>query len=167
MVATCSFSRFEETGRELRFSSETARLSARSRPRLISIALAPATTLRRPSAKIACARIVDVVVPSPTISPVFSAACRSIRAPRFSSGSLRSNSLAIVTPSLQTIGEPHFLSINTAFDRGPRVTRTASASCAVPFSIFSRAAAWKRTCLCAMAPILRSPSPSTRGDMRP
>ena len=37
-----------------------------------------------------------------------SAACRSICAPRFSSGSFRSNSLAMVTPSLQTIGAPHF-----------------------------------------------------------
>ncbi len=30
--------------------------------------------------------------------------------------------------SLQTIGLPHFFCIRTAFDRGPRVTRTASAS---------------------------------------
>ena len=42
------------------------------------------------------------------------------RAPRFSSGSLRSNSLAMVTPSLQTIGAPHFFSIRTDFDRGPK-----------------------------------------------
>ena len=52
-----------------------------------SIALAPATTLRTPSAKIACASIVAVLVPSPTASPVRSAAWRIIRAPRFSSGS--------------------------------------------------------------------------------
>ena len=38
------------------------------------------------SAKMACARIVAVLVPSPTRSPVFSAAWRSIWAPRFSSG---------------------------------------------------------------------------------
>ena len=94
----------------------------------MSIALAPATTLRTPSAKIACARIVAVLVPSPTTSPVLSAACRSIWAPRFSSGSLRSNSLAMVTPSLQTIGAPHFFWISTDFDRGPKVTRIASAS---------------------------------------
>ncbi len=70
-------------------------------------------------------------------SPVFSAACRSICAPRFSSGSLRSNSLAMVTPSLQTIGAPHFFSIRTDFDLGPSVTRTASASCVAPRRIFS------------------------------
>ena len=53
----------------------------------MSIALAPATTFRRPSANMAWASIVAVLVPSPTMSPVFSAAWRSFRAPRFSSGS--------------------------------------------------------------------------------
>ena len=94
---------------------------------------------------------VDVLVPSPTTSPVFSAACRSIWAPRFSSGSLRSNSLAMVTPSLQTIGAPHFLWISTDLDFGPSVTRTASASCAAPRRSFSRAAERNRTCLWDMA----------------
>ena len=87
------------TGRDMAFSASTATLVARSRPRLISTALAPAATLRTPSARMAWARIVDVLVPSPTFSPVFSAAWRNIWAPRFSSGSLRSNSFAIVTPS--------------------------------------------------------------------
>ena len=62
----------------------------------------------------------------------------------------RSNSLAMVTPSLQTIGAPHFFSISTDFDFGPKVTRTASASWVAPRRIFSRAAERKRTCLCAM-----------------
>jgi hypothetical protein len=48
----------------------------------------------------------DILVPSPTLSPDFSAACRSIWAPKFSSGSLRSTSLAMVTPPLQTMGAP-------------------------------------------------------------
>ena len=52
--------------------------------------------------KIAWARMVEVLVPSPTTSPVLSAAWRSTWAPRFSSASLRSNSLAMVTPSLRT-----------------------------------------------------------------
>ena len=42
------------------------------------MALAPAATLRTPSAKIAWARMVEVLVPSPTASPVRSAASRSI-----------------------------------------------------------------------------------------
>ena len=48
-----------------------------------------------------------MLVPSPTASPVRSAAWRIIRTPRFSSGSLSSSSLAMVTPSLQTIGTPN------------------------------------------------------------
>lgn len=54
-----------------------------------------------------------MVVPSPTASPVRSAASRSICAPRFCSGSLSSTSLAIVTPSSHTMGRPNFFSINT------------------------------------------------------
>ena len=123
----------------------------------MSMALAPAVTLRTPSAKIACASTVAVLVPSPTASPVFSAACRSICAPRFSSGSRSSNSLAMVTPSLQTSGRPHFFWIRTDFDFGPSVMRTASASCWVPRRIFSRAAERNRTCLCVIA---RLPVPS-------
>jgi hypothetical protein len=115
------------------------------------MALAPAVTLRTPSAKIAWARIVAVLVPSPTTSPVFSAAWRSICAPRFCSASSRSNSLAMVTPSLQTIGAPHFFWISTDLERGPRVMRTASASCVAPRRIFSRAAERNSTCLCVMA----------------
>src|SRR5512147_488603 len=156
IVATCAFSLRTATGRESAFSASTARLQARSRPRLRSIALAPATTLRTPSANIACASSVAVLVPSPTASPVFSAACRSICAPRFSSASLRSNSLAIVTPSLQTIGVPHFFWISTDLDFGPSVMRTASANWVAPRTTFSRAAERNRTCLCAIASLLRA-----------
>ncbi len=150
IVATCAFSLRVLTGRDIVRKASMAAFAATSMPRLRSIALAPATTLRRPSAKIACARTVDVLVPSPTLSPVFSAACRSICAPRFSSGSLRSNSLAIVMPSLQTIGVPQFFWMSTDFDFGPNVTRTASHSSVAPRRIFSRAAERKRTCLWAI-----------------
>ena len=71
-------------------------------------------------------------------------------------GILESNSLAMVTPSLQTIGAPHFLSIRTDFDFGPSVTRIASASCAAPRRIFSRAADRNITRLCAIAASLWS-----------
>jgi hypothetical protein len=111
------------------------------------MAEAPATTLRRPSAKIAWARIVAVEVPSPTASPVFSAAWRIIWAPRSSSGSFSFTSLAMVTPSLQTIGPPHLRWIRTDFDFGPKVTRTASARARVPLNSFSRAVERKRICL--------------------
>jgi hypothetical protein len=77
-----------------------------------------------------------VLVPSPTISPVFSVACPNMRAPRFSSAFFKSNSFAIVTPSLHTMGAPHFFSISTDLERGPSVTRTASASWVAPRRIF-------------------------------
>ena len=157
MVATCAFSLRVLTLRDMPFNASTAARSARSSPRLMSIALAPAVTLRTPSAKIAWARSVEVLVPSPTASAVFSAACRSICAPRFSSGSRRSNSLAMVTPSLHTSGAPHFFWIRTDLDFGPRVTRTASASWVVPRRIFSRAAERNRTCLCVMGRSSKSP----------
>ena len=80
--------------------------------------------LRIPSATIAWASSVDVVVPSPTASPVRSAAPRSnLRAEVLFGILQRSNSLAIVTPSLQTIGCPQRLSISTHLDLGPSVTR--------------------------------------------
>jgi hypothetical protein len=49
-------------------------LAARSSPRFRSLALAPTTTLRTPSSHRACASTTDVLVPSPTASPVFSGA---------------------------------------------------------------------------------------------
>src|SRR6266545_840723 len=151
IVATWVFSRRVNTGRESARSAPTAATTPRSRPRFRSIALAPATTLRTPSAKIACARIVAVLVPSPTASPVRSAAWRIICAPRFSAGSLSVISLAMVTPSLQTSGTPKRFSMRTHFDRGPSVTRTASASAFTPRRIFSRASDLNSTCLYAMA----------------
>ena len=147
MAATCAFSLRVVTGRDIAFNASMAALAARSRPRFRSMALAPAATLRTPSANMACARMVEPDVPSPTTSPVRSAAWRSIWAPRFSSGSLSSSSLAMVTPSLQTSGGPHFLWIRTDLDFGPSVTRMASASCVAPRSTFSRAAERNITCL--------------------
>jgi hypothetical protein len=111
------------------------------------MALAPATTFRTPSATMAWARMVAVLVPSPTASPVRSAACRIIWAPRFSEGFSNCISLAIVTPSLQTMGGPNAFWMSTHFDLGPSVTRIASASVVAPRSTFSRASERNRTCL--------------------
>ena len=144
MVATCSRSRVVVTGREMPRSASTAVFTPRSSPRFKSIALAPATTLRTPSAKIACASRVEVVVPSPTDSPVRTAASRSICTPRFSSGSGRSMRFAIVTPSSHTIGSAYLRWIRIDFERGPSVTRTASASAVAPARIFPRASSRNR-----------------------
>ena len=45
----------------------------------------------------------------------------------------------------------HFFCISTDLDFGPSVMRTASASWVAPRRIFSRAVAWKRMFLWAMA----------------
>ena len=101
-------------------------------PRFRAIGLAPAATAFTPSRKIACARMVAVVVPSPATSEVFEATSRTICAPMFSSGSFSSISLATVTPSLVMVGPPNFFSRTTLRPLGPRVTFTASASWFTP-----------------------------------
>ena len=58
--------------------------TAFSMPCLSRTGLTPATTARRPSMKIASARMVAVVVPSPATSLVLEATSRTIRAPMFS-----------------------------------------------------------------------------------
>jgi hypothetical protein len=83
----------------------------------------------------------------------------------FSAGSSSVISLAIVTPSLQTMGTPKRFSISTHFDLGPSVTRTASESAVTPRRIFSRAADPNSTCLCVMGfsfDPLPADSPSVR-----
>src|SRR6185437_14377172 len=56
-------------------------------------------------------------------------------APTFSIGSLRSISLATVTPSLVMVGEPNFFSITTFRPLGPSVAFTASARMLTPRKI--------------------------------
>src|ERR1700729_3107139 len=82
--------------------------------------------------------MVAVVVPSPAMSEVLEATSRTIWAPMFSSGSLRSISLATVTPSLVMVGPPNFFSSTTFRPFGPRVTFTASASWFTPRRIACR-----------------------------
>ncbi len=99
----------------------------------------PAATSFTPSRKIAWARTVAVVVPSPATSEVLLATSRTIWAPMFSYASSRSISLATVTPSLVTVGEPQHFSMTTLRPLGPRVTATAFASCVTPERILLRA----------------------------
>jgi hypothetical protein len=97
-------------------------VTAFSMPRFRAIGLAPAATVLTPSRKMACARTVAVVVPSPATSEVLDATSRTICAPMFSSGSFSSISLATVTPSLVMVGEPNFFSMTTLRPLGPSVT---------------------------------------------
>jgi hypothetical protein len=99
----------------------------------------PAATSLLPSRTSAWASTVAVVVPSPATSEVLVATSFSIWAPRFSNLSSRSISLATVTPSLVTVGEPQLFSMTTLRPRGPRVTRTALASLSTPVRSRSRA----------------------------
>src|SRR5262245_46973640 len=58
----------------------------------------------------------------------------------------------MVTPSLQTIGAPNRFWISTHFERGPSVTRTASARVVAPRRTRSRASDRNSTCLYGIHP---------------
>src|SRR6516225_9461990 len=131
-------------------------------PRFISMGLAPETTARRPSLKIASARTVAVVVPSPATSLVLLATSRTMRAPMFSYLSSSSISLATVTPSLVTVGEPKLFWRMTLRPLGPSVTLTARASLDTPLRMASRASWSNAICLAAIV----SPSNSVDGSGR-
>src|ERR1041384_6176478 len=127
-----------------------ARSTALSMPRLSAIGFAPAATVFTPSRKIACARTVAVVVPSPATSEVFEATSRTICAPMFSRESLSSISFATVTPSLVMVGEPNFLSSTTLRPFGPSVTLTARLNFSMPRSSDLRASSSNNSCFAAM-----------------
>ena len=116
-------------------------------PRRTAIGLLPAAMLRVPSLKIARARTVAVVVPSPATSEVLLATSLTSLAPMFSNRSSSSTSLLTVTPSLVTVGPPNDLSMITLRPVGPMVTATASANFSTPLSIFARAGSSNNNCL--------------------
>ena len=76
-------------------------------PLLKSIGFIPAATDLHPSLKIALARTVAVVVPSPAISFVLLATYFRRLAPMFSNLLLNSTALATVTPSFVIVGAPN------------------------------------------------------------
>src|SRR5215204_564580 len=132
IVATWAISSLPLTGVALAWMSAMSASEARSIPRLSSMALAPAATLRMPSCTIAWARTVAVVVPSPATSFVLVAASFRSCAPILANGSSSSISLATVTPSWVTVGAPYFLSSATLRPLGPRVVLTALARMSTP-----------------------------------
>src|SRR2546430_10424817 len=129
------------------FSSSTTVSTACSIPRFSPIGFAPAVTFLRPPRKMAWARTVAVVVPSPAMSEVLDATSLSIWAPMFSQGSLSSISLATATPSLVMVGLPNFLSRTTFRPFGPRVTLTAWAMTLTPRRSDARASSLNRSFL--------------------
>jgi hypothetical protein len=80
---------------------------------------------------------VAVVVPSPAVSLVLLATSLTMRAPMFSNLPSSSISLATVTPSLVTRGEPKDFSRTTLLPLGPRVTFTALARVDAAEHLFS------------------------------
>lgn len=91
-------------------------------PLLKSIGFMPAATDLQPSLKMALAKTVAVVVPSPAMSFVFDDTYLIKLAPMFSNLSENSIDLATVTPSLVILGAPKVWSITTFLPLGPKVT---------------------------------------------
>src|SRR4030095_16447856 len=81
-------------------------------------------------------------------------------------GSSSSISFATVTPSLVTVGEPHFLSSTTLRPRGPRVTLTAFAKISTPSRMACRACSLKSNCLAAIDASYQESSDGRESAMR-
>ena len=135
MVPTCAISVLPLVGLDCSLRLSTTLATAASIPRLMSIGFEPAATRRAPSLKMAWASTVAVVVPSPATSEVLDATSLTIWAPMLAILSASSISLATVTPSLVTVGEPHDFSMITLRPRGPSVALTVLARMLSPWAM--------------------------------
>ena len=150
MVPTWVISVLPLVGFDCCLRCSTTFSTAASMPRLMSMGLLPAATRRAPSLKMAWASTVAVVVPSPATSEVLEATSLTIWAPMLAILSESSISLATVTPSLVTVGEPHDFSMMTLRPRGPSVALTVLASRLRPWAMAWRAGCENRISLAAM-----------------
>src|SRR5215469_13262539 len=146
MEATWAISFLPSTGIASERMYSTMASVPLSMPCLSCMGLAPAARFFKPSFTIAWASTVAVVVPSPATSLVRVAASLSSWAPMFSKGCSSEISLATVTPSWVTVGEPNFLSRATLRPLGPRVALTASAIRSMPFVSERRASSSNTSC---------------------
>ena len=148
IVATCwiSFLLLPSIAVERFVTSPQIASTAFEIPRDRAIGSNPEAIILSPSRKIASARTVAVVVPSPATSFVLLAASLTSWTPRFSYGSSSSISSATVTPSLVIFGLPQPLSRIALRPRGPRVLRTARANLETPSKSGLRAASSKTIC---------------------
>ena len=146
MAPICAICSLSETGLLSESRNSTAASTALRMPRCTEVGLLPATMLRVPSLRIARAKTVAVVVPSPARVEVLSATSCTSLAPMFSNGSSSSTSLLTVTPSLVTVGPPNDLLIMTLRPVGPIVTATASANLSTPLSSLPRAVSSNISC---------------------
>mmetsp|Transcript_19657 Transcript_19657/g.54844 ORF Transcript_19657/g.54844 Transcript_19657/m.54844 type:complete len:210 (-) Transcript_19657:44-673(-) len=117
-----------------------------SMPRTSCTGLVPDATIFMPSAMKAADSTVAVVVPSPAVSLVLAAACRTSLAPMFSTGSSSSTSRAMVTPSFTILGEPYLDSSTTLRPLGPMVTPTTVESLSTPACMRFRASMFLLKC---------------------
>src|SRR5258706_10942134 len=150
MAPTCAISLEVVHGLLIFFSSSTEAVTALSMPRFRSIGFLPAATYFMPSATIACASTVAVVVPSPATSEVLEATSFTSCAHMYSNLSFSSISCATDTPSLVTVGAPNERSRTTLRPFGPSVTLTASARMLTPAIKRVRACSLNLTSLAAM-----------------
>ena len=134
IVAICLTSLDVFTGVAIADKALTITSTDLSIPRFRLMGLAPALTFLAPAVKIASARTIAVVVPSPATSDVFEATSLTNWAPIFSNLSLSTTSLATVTPSFVERGEPKPLLITTLRPFGPNVTLTTRARVRTPFN---------------------------------
>jgi hypothetical protein len=131
IVATWRIPSLSLTGTLFDLMFSTVFTTAASIPRLISTGFAPEEMFFIPSVRMAWARSVAVVVPSPVVSWVFWATSFTSFAPIFSNLSWSEISFAIVTPSFVTTGFIS-LSIATYLPLGPSVILTVSATLLTP-----------------------------------
>ena len=106
IVATLEMASFPLTSVEVAFNSLVINSTAWSMPRFIWVGLTPDSTFLNPYSKIALARMVAVVVPSPASSLVLLATLFTRLAPMLTDLSGISIALATVTPSLVILGLP-------------------------------------------------------------
>ena len=176
------------SGIAARRAPRSSRSTAASSPRTSSTGLAPSARRSRPCCTSASASTVAVVVPSPATSFVCLETSRSTCAPMFSNGSSSSISLAMLTPSRDTIGRAdrpvhdgvHALGPERAahglrelgdasperLARGVVVQHDLRHPVAFPLSSFRRCQAWLRRSSALRARLMRAKSSQARLAVR-
>ena len=132
IVATASRDRRSFAGIADALRASTTTSTAWSMPRQRSTGFTPRSSAAMPFWIRPLASTIAVVVPSPATSLVCIETSRTTCAPMFSKRSKSSISLAMVTPSRDTIGVPIGRSTIAFMPRGPRVASTAAASLPTP-----------------------------------
>ena len=150
MVATCAFSFGSDRPRE---SSERVdgRPRPRSSPRFRSIGARAGGDVARPRRRSRARAGWTWSCRRPTASPVCVGRLAQHLRAEVLVGSSRSISLAMVTPSLQTSGAPHFFSMHALATSGRASPARHRPGVSMPRSILSRASTENLTSLAAIS----------------